>query len=41
MSAPRGSRWTPGRVLTHVFLLFFAFATVYPILQIVTISLRP
>jgi arabinogalactan oligomer / maltooligosaccharide transport system permease protein len=33
--------WTPGRVLVHVFLVFFTLATVYPILQIVTISLRP
>ena len=28
-------------VLTHVFLIFFVIATVYPILQILTISLRP
>lgn len=34
-------RWTPGRVLVHAFLAFFALGTVYPILQIVTISLRP
>jgi arabinogalactan oligomer / maltooligosaccharide transport system permease protein len=34
-------RWTPGRVLVHAFLILFTFATVYPILQIVTISLRP
>ena len=34
-------RWTPGRVLVHAFLVLFTFATVYPILQIVTISLRP
>lgn len=41
MSGRRDGRWTPGRVLVHVFLAFFALATVYPILQIVTISLRP
>jgi arabinogalactan oligomer/maltooligosaccharide transport system permease protein len=37
------SRRSPSfaRVLTHVFLACFALATVYPILQIVTISLRP
>lgn len=40
MSERRGG-WTPGRVLVHVFLAFFTLATVYPILQIVTISLRP
>ena len=40
MSAQRGG-WTAGRVLAHVFLAFFTLATVYPILQIVTISLRP
>lgn len=40
MSARR-SGWTPGRVLVHAFLVFFTIATVYPILQIVTISLRP
>ena len=34
-------RWTPGSVLVHAFLYLFAFATLYPILQIVTISLRP
>ena len=34
-------RWTPGRVIVHAFLVLFTFATVYPILQIVTISLRP
>ena len=34
-------RWTPGRVLVHAFLVLFTFATVYPILQIVTVSLRP
>jgi len=43
MSAPRSpaTRWTPGRVMTHAFLAVFAIATVYPILQILTISLRP
>lgn len=40
MSVQRGG-WTAGRVLAHVFLAFFTLATVYPILQIVTISLRP
>ncbi len=40
MSARRGF-WTPGRVLVHLFLVMFTVATVYPILQIVTISLRP
>ncbi len=35
------SFWTPGRVLVHAFLVLFTIATVYPILQIVTISLRP
>ena len=34
-------RWTPGRVLVHAFLVFFSLGTIYPILQIVTISLRP
>lgn len=34
-------RWTPGRVLVHAFLILFTFATVYPILQIITVSLRP
>ena len=33
--------WTPGRVLVQAFLVCFALATVYPILQIITISLRP
>jgi len=37
----RRERWTPGRVLVHAFLVFFTIGTVYPILQIVTISLRP
>lgn len=37
----RRSFWTPGRVLVHAFLALFTLATVYPILQIVTISLRP
>jgi arabinogalactan oligomer/maltooligosaccharide transport system permease protein len=37
----RADAWTPGRVLVHAFLAVFALATVYPILQIVTISLRP
>lgn len=41
MSRRGASRWTPQRVLTHAFLVFFAVATIYPILQIVTISLRP
>ncbi len=33
--------WTPGRVFVQAFLVCFAIATVYPILQIITISLRP
>jgi len=37
----RTDAWTPGRVMVHAFLTVFALATVYPILQIVTISLRP
>lgn len=37
----RRERWTPGRVLVHAFLVFFTIGTVFPILQIVTISLRP
>ena len=40
MSRRRGF-WTPGRVLAHAFLVVFALATVYPILQIVAVSLRP
>jgi arabinogalactan oligomer/maltooligosaccharide transport system permease protein len=40
MSAARGF-WTPGRVFVHAFLVMFAVATVYPIVQIFTISLRP
>lgn len=42
MSGP-GARRRPLalRVLTHLFLAAFAFATLYPILQIVTVSLRP
>jgi len=34
-------RFTPGKVLVHAFLVLFSIATIYPILQIVTISLRP
>ena len=41
MSRHTDTRWTPGRVMVHAFLVVFALATVYPILQIVTISLRP
>lgn len=41
MSRSSRSRWTAGRVMSHVFLVFFSIGTVYPILQIVTISLRP
>lgn len=41
MSGGRPFRWTPGRVLIHAFLALFSFATIYPILQIVTVSLRP
>ena len=40
MSARRET-WTPGVVMVHAFLAMFALATVYPILQIITISLRP
>ena len=39
MNATR--RWGIGRILAHVFLVVAAALTVYPILQIVTISLRP
>jgi arabinogalactan oligomer/maltooligosaccharide transport system permease protein len=41
MNTPRADRWTPARVLTHLFLALFAVATIYPILSIITISLRP
>jgi arabinogalactan oligomer/maltooligosaccharide transport system permease protein len=41
MSARRRGFWTPGRVLVHVVLLVATAATLYPILQIVAISLRP
>ncbi len=41
MSENTPIRWTPGRVLVHLFLVLFTIATVYPILQIITISLRP
>lgn len=34
-------RWTVGRVAAHLFLLLFTAATLYPILQIVAIALRP
>ncbi len=37
----RDKGWTPGRVFVQAFLVCFAIATVYPILQIITISLRP
>ncbi|MEO5616820.1 MAG: sugar ABC transporter permease [Candidatus Eisenbacteria bacterium] len=40
MTKRRGA-WRAGRVMVHVFLVFFTIATVYPILQIITISLRP
>ena len=40
MSARR-RRFAPGRVLVHAFLAFFSLATLYPILQIVAVSLRP
>ena len=36
-----GVRWSPGRVLVHAFLVLFTIATIYPIVLIVTISLRP
>lgn len=41
MTTPERIRWTPGRVLVHAFLVLFTLATVYPIVQIVTVSLRP
>lgn len=33
--------WTPGRIAAHVILVAVTLATIYPILQIVAISLRP
>jgi arabinogalactan oligomer/maltooligosaccharide transport system permease protein len=41
MSARRRGFWTPGRVVVHAVLLVATAATLYPILQIVAISLRP
>jgi arabinogalactan oligomer/maltooligosaccharide transport system permease protein len=42
MSARRARyRWTPGRIAAHLLLLGFTAATLYPILQIVAVSLRP
>jgi len=41
MSARRRGFWTPGRVLVHAVLMVATAATLYPILQIVAISLRP
>ena len=41
MNTPERIRWTPGRVLVHAFLVLFTLATVYPIVQIITVSLRP
>lgn len=41
MTTPERLRWTPGRVLVHAFLVLFTLATVYPIVQIITVSLRP
>jgi arabinogalactan oligomer/maltooligosaccharide transport system permease protein len=41
MSARRRGFWTPRRVLVHAVLLVATAATLYPILQIVAISLRP
>ena len=41
MTTPERIRWTPGRVLVHAFLVLFTLATVYPIVQIITVSLRP
>lgn len=41
MNTPERIRWTPGRVLVHAFLVLFTVATVYPIVQIITVSLRP
>ena len=37
----RTSFWTPGRILAHLALVVATVATLYPILQIVAISLRP
>ena len=37
----RVPRFAPGRVLVHAFLAFFSLATLYPILQILAVSLRP
>jgi arabinogalactan oligomer/maltooligosaccharide transport system permease protein len=41
VSGNRRGFWTPGRVLVHAFLIVFTLATIYPILQIIAISLRP
>ena len=41
MSGAKPAAWTPGRVMLHLFLAMFTVATVFPILQIFTISLRP
>jgi arabinogalactan oligomer/maltooligosaccharide transport system permease protein len=37
----RARFWTPGRILAHAVLVLATAATLYPILQIVAISLRP
>jgi len=37
----RRTFWTPGRLLAHAVLVVVTAATLYPILQIVAISLRP
>ena len=41
VAARRRGFWTPGRVVVHLVLVGVTLATVYPILQIVAISLRP
>ncbi len=40
-ASPSKFRLSPGRLLSHLVLLAFAIYSVYPISQIVTISLRP
>lgn len=41
MTAPRRRRLRPLTLMSHALLILFSFATLYPILQIVTVSLRP
>lgn len=40
-ASARAGFWTPGRILAHAALVVATLATIYPILQIVAISLRP